>query len=266
MSFRFKQFFVEDSLCGMKVGTDGVLLGAWCALDSRAKNQDSGLNICNNSNRNISKILDVGTGSGLIALMLAQRFGEAEIVGVDIDEQAVVQAQANFAASPWRERLRAECSEIQKFRSTETREVGSLDVQKVKSSDRFDLIVSNPPYFNNSLKNPNAARSTARHTDTLRYEELIAAVYGLLKEDGRFAVILPIESEEEFCLLAAKQGFFLSRVCRVKGNVRKPFKRVMLEFAISHSPFAISHEELILEEAANVRSEAYKVLTKDFYL
>ncbi len=252
MSFRFKQFFVEDSLCGMKVGTDGVLLGAWCALESKVESQKS------------ISILDVGTGSGLIALMLAQRFGDAQIVGIDIDEQAVAQAQANFEVSPWSERLRAECSEVQKFRSSETRKVGS--------SDRFDLIVSNPPYFNNSLKNPNAARSTARHTDTLRYEELIAAAYALLKEDGRFAVILPIESEEEFCYLATQQGFFLERVCRVKGNARKPFKRVMLEFGYEGQRIkderqkTIETEELVLEDTPNVRSEAYKALTKEFYL
>ena len=160
--FKFKQFTIWHDKCAMKVGTDGVLLGAWAPSGSR--------------------ILDVGTGSGLIARMLMQRCPEAEVEGIDIDEAAVAQAKENG--------VRAFQARLQDWKS----DIGNC----------YDLIVSNPPYFQNSLKNPDRGRELARHTDSLGYEELIAHSARLLKEEGQLALILPAEAEEEIRNLAAR--------------------------------------------------------------
>ena len=221
MSFRFKQFFIEDSKCAMKVGTDGVLLGAWCPTGTR--------------------ILDVGTGSGLIARMLMQRFPEAEVEGIDIDEAAVEQARENG--------VKAFVSSLQEWQGT------------------YDLIVSNPPYFQNSLKNPDKGRQTARHTDTLSYAELIGHSARLLKAHGQLALILPAEIEAEVRQLAAAEDLYLTRVTRVYSKVSKPARRVMLLFEITRSrDHEITIDSLILENETGGRSEAYSALTKDFYL
>ena len=170
----------------MKVGTDGVLLGAWAPLGSR--------------------ILDVGTGSGLIARMLMQRCPEAEVEGIDIDEAAVAQAKENG--------VRAFQARLQDWKS----DIGNC----------YDLIVSNPPYFQNSLKNPDRGRELARHTDSLGYEELIAHSARLLKEEGQLALILPAEAEEEIRNLAARYSLFPTHITRVYSKETKPARRVIL--------------------------------------
>ena len=231
MSFRFKQFFIEDSKCAMKVGTDGVLLGAWAPIGVRS--QESGI-----------RILDVGTGSGLIARMLMQRCPEAEVEGIDIDATAVEQAKEN-GVSAFQARL-------QEWRL----EIGNY----------YDLIVSNPPYFQNSLKNPDAGRMTARHTDTLSYTDLIHHCARLLKEDGQLALILPADAEAEVRGLAAAERLSLTHVTRVYSKEGKPAKRVLL--ALSHQLSVISpiEDTLVLEDEKGGRSAAYSNLTRDFYL
>ena len=160
--FAFKQFVIHHDRCAMKVGTDGVLLGAWTDVSLA------------------HRVLEIGTGTGLVALMLAQRCG-ATILAIDIDKDAVGQAQENVSASPWGNRV----------------EVGEQDVRSYETNMLFDTIVSNPPYFIDSLKCPDGQRSTARHTDTLHADELMEKVPELLTPEGKFSLIIPFEQSEE---------------------------------------------------------------------
>ncbi len=254
MSFCFKQFFVHDEQCAMKVGTDGVLLGAWAASTHGA------WHMANGESRTANGFcLDIGTGSGLIALMLAQRFSNAHILGIDIEENAVLQANANFAASPWHPRLHAKNISLQDM------QLPDMHLPPCGGDKKWVLIVSNPPYFQNSLKAPDAARSTARHTDTLSYEDLLQHSARLLADDGILSLILPIEVEQTIIKEAASNALYPTRLCRVRGNERKPYKRLLIEF--QKTPVdTIEEETLTLEDAPNQRSEAYKALTQDFYL
>ncbi len=244
MSFCFKQFYVHDELCAMKVGTDGVLLGAWCATANREWLTAN------------DAILDIGTGSGLIALMLAQRFPDAHILGIDIDPNAVQQANQNFAASPWSSRLHAQHIALQ-----------DLPPLGAKGAS---IIVSNPPYFQNSLKTPDVARTAARHTDTLSYSDLIHHAARLLCENGILSLVLPIEAEQEILSLAAANTLFPMRLCRVRGNERKPFKRLLIDFQKLSNPSTppppCVSTTLTLEDAPNHRSADYARLAQDFYL
>lgn len=208
----------------MKVGTDGVLLGAWAPSGSR--------------------ILDVGTGSGLIARMLMQRCPEAEVEGIDIDEAAVAQAKENG--------VRAFQARLQDWKS----DIGNC----------YDLIVSNPPYFQNSLKNPDRGRELARHTDSLGYEELIAHSARLLKEEGQLALILPAEAEEEIRNLAARYSLFPTHITRVYSKETKPARRVILAFSRKNSIVDLIEDSLVLEDEKGGRSAAYSKLCEEFYL
>ena len=240
MSFRFKQFFIEDSKCAMKVGTDGVLLGAWCPITN---NQSP---ITNTPFR----VLDIGTGSGLIARMLMQRCPEAEVEGFDIDEAAVVQARENG--------VKAYCSSLQEWQND----------QSQMTNHKYDLIVSNPPYFQNSLKNPDKGRMTARHTDTLSYAELIHHSARLLKENGQLALILPADAETEVRGLAAAEKLSLTHVTRVYSKEGKAPKRILLAFSRDTGipEYRYTEDTLVLEDEKGGRSAAYSELTKDFYL
>lgn len=208
----------------MKVGTDGVLLGAWAPSGSR--------------------ILDVGTGSGLIARMLMQRCPEAEVEGIDIDEAAVAQAKENG--------VRAFQARLQDWKS----DIGNC----------YDLIVSNPPYFQNSLKNPDRGRELARHTDSLGYEELIAHSARLLKEEGQLALILPAEAEEEIRNLAARYSLFPTHITRVYSKETKPARRVILAFSRKNSIVGLIEDSLVLEDEKGGRSAAHSKLCEEFYL
>ena len=208
----------------MKVGTDGVLLGAWAPSGSR--------------------ILDVGTGSGLIARMLMQRCPKAEVEGIDIDEAAVAQAKENG--------VRAFQARLQDWKS----DIGNC----------YDLIVSNPPYFQNSLKNPDRGRELARHTDSLGYEELIAHSARLLKEEGQLALILPAEAEEEIRNLAARYSLFPTHITRVYSKETKPARRVILAFSRKNSIVDLIEDSLVLEDEKGGRSAAYSKLCEEFYL
>ena len=245
--FRFKQFTVWHDRCAMKVGTDGVLLGAWCPLpNSAASNSPQGVLY--------PRILDIGTGSGLIALMIAQRLhlkGDMfSVLGIDIDRDAVEQSRINFQQSPWADSLTSRACRL----------------QDMPAEQAFDLIVSNPPYFQDSLKNPNAQRATARHTDTLSYAELIAHSARLLQEDGILALVLPIEAEQEILTLAADHGLHPTHVTYVHSKPGKPAKRLLIALSpISNTQYPIANTMYIESENAP-RSDEYKELTKDFYL
>ena len=223
----------------MKVGTDGVLLGAWCPI--QIENPSNTFNI-----------LDIGTGSGLIALMLAQRAPYALITAIDIDQKAVEQAQYNFSISPWKERLECHLSAL----------------QQVEGEELFDLIVSNPPYFQDSLKNPDNQRAMARHTDTLSYEELLSNSARLLKQQATLALVLPIEAEQQIITIAQTHKLYPTHITHVYPKPGKAAKRLLIAFSllpIANSPSPIANS-LTLESATSPRSEEYKNLTQEFYL
>ena len=256
----------------MKVGTDGVLLGAWAQGGRR--------------------ILDIGSGTGLISLMMAQRFPEAEVVGIDMDADACGQARENVMASPFRDRVEIECCRLQDFGADgcalETAglkagasETGALETAGLKagasetgaleagaseaSSSVFDAIVSNPPFFVDSLKNPDSKRTMARHTDSLPFRDLFAGVKRLLSDDGIFSAIVPVEVVEQFVAESCILGFYLIRKCGVKTVERKQPKRFMLSFAKHRiSPYE-EHVETMMDSQGN-RSEWYKKITEEFYL
>lgn len=227
--FKFKQFAVEQEDVAMKVGTDGVLLGAWADCEGA------------------ERILDIGTGTGVIALQMAQRNPEAQICAVEIDETAAHRARANFDLSPWAERLTVEQTAVQEFAPAE----------------EFDLIVSNPPYFVDSLLPPDAKRSTARHTHDLTFEELDSAAARLLSESGKFALILPVTEFEKYLTLTQLHLVRRCDVCPVEGGA---VKRIMGEFAKRKST-AIKHETVAIERGRRGDyTDDYRALTKDFYL
>ena len=248
--FRFKQFTIFHDRCAMKVGTDGVLLGCWAITPPYPSPQGRGI-----------RILDIGTGSGLIARMLMQRFPEAEVEGIDIDEAAVEQAKENMRASP--------CP-LPKGKGTDSIYLSRL--QEWDPGYEYDLIVSNPPYFQNSLKNPDKGRELARHTDSLSYEELLAHSERLLTMHGQLAIILPADAEQEICTLAARHSLYLTHVTRVYSKESKPPRRVLLQFEKSESQeHGITEsrpleDTLVLEDNKGGRSTAYQELAKDFYL
>ena len=204
----------------MKVGTDGVLLGAWAHGGHH--------------------VLDAGTGTGVIALMLAQRYPDAEVTAIDIDEGAVLQAKANASSSPFASRIQVLHESLQQHQG------------------QYDAIVSNPPFFIDSLQAPDAQRNVARHAAMLSYADLMQAAWRLLADDGELSVVVPfdyrrrMEDEAVFC------GFFPSRVCAVKTTERKPARRFLLAFR--------KHPCLCEQEQLTIGSEAYCQLTHDFYL
>lgn len=243
--FKFKQFTVWHEGCAMKVGTDGVLLGAWCPV-SGIGYRVSGIG------EEAMQVLDVGTGSGLIALMLAQRIENAQITAIDIDRGAVEQAKYNFDISPWTDRLACHQTAL----------------QEVEGESIYDLIVSNPPYFQDSLKNPNSQRAMARHTDTLPYKELLQHSARLLKEKGTLALVLPIEAKQPIIALAQTYGLYPTHITHVYPKPGKAAKRLLIAF--SPSPLTATRypitNTLTLESENAPRSEEYKELTREFYL
>lgn len=226
--FQFKQFTVWQQHCAMKVGTDGTLLGAWA--------------------RGGSHILDVGTGTGLIALMMAQRFAQAHIVGIDIDAEAAAQARSNVEASPFASRITIL---QQDFANPLTPHLSPLP-------SNFDAIVSNPPYFTDALPSPDARRTLARHATTLPFSLLMQRSWQLLSDQGELSLVIPADGCSLVESEAVLAGFFKCRECAVRTSPRKPAKRLLLAFA--KHPRGMKRTEL------TIGSDAYTELTKDFYL
>jgi tRNA1Val (adenine37-N6)-methyltransferase len=231
--FAFKQFVIRQDKCAMKVSTDAVLLGAW---------------IMPNGSKNI---LDIGTGTGVIALMLAQK-SKAQIDAIDIDENAVTQAKQNFKESIFKNTFSITQTSFQEFAK--------------QASTKYDLIVTNPPYFEQSLKSSDEQRSLARHADVLPFEELLDGVLKLLNEKGKFCLILPTLEAIKFRSLAEKKGLFLSKLLRVKSRTDKEIeKRHLMQFEIKPSEF--SENTLSIEhEVRHTYTPEYKELTKDYYI
>ncbi len=230
-TFRFRQFTVHQEKCAMKVGTDAVLLGSWVQPYTALR------------------ILDIGTGTGLIALMLAQK-SLAQIDAVDIDEGAFLQAKENFRISPWFDRLHIFHQSFQDFVSTHP--------------GKYDLIVSNPPYFQHASKPTHESRINARHNDCLSFKELINGVKKILAPAGRFCVILPFKEGMEFMDQAHTEGLFCHHLIRVKTKASKTEKRLMMEFGYHFG--LLTEEELIIQEEDNSFTENYIKLTKEYYL
>lgn len=230
--FQFKEFTIEQDQCAMKIGTDGVLLGAWVPID----NQFS--------------ILDLGTGTGVISLILAQRSSAELIEAIEIDGPAFEQAVTNFENSDWGDRLFCYHASLQEF------------AQEI--DDRYDLIVSNPPFYTDANPSENKERATARFEDAMPFEHLTYAASKLLDDNGKFAVIIPYKEEGNFIKLAKQQSLLLNRVCRVKGTEKSTIKRSLLEFSFTEKE--IIEENLIIEIDRHVYTEAYQSLVKDFYL
>ena len=218
--FQFKQFTIEQEMCAMKVGTDGVLLGAWA--------------------RGGQHVLDVGTGTGVIALMMAQRYSKAHVVAIDIDERAVLQARLNVSQSPFSGRVDVVQQALQEHQG------------------EYDAIVSNPPFFIDSLAAPDQQRNMARHTETLSYGELMLAAHRLLTDDGELSVVVPFDYRRRMEDEAVFVGFFPSRVCSVKTTERKPVRRYLLAFR--------KHPCQCEEEMLTIGDDRYQQLTQDFYL
>jgi tRNA1Val (adenine37-N6)-methyltransferase len=218
----------------MKVGTDGVLLGAWTPIEN-----------------NPFSILDIGAGTGLIALMLAQRSQAEQIDALEIDEEAYEQAVDNFENSPWSDRLFC-------FHA-------GLDEFVEEPEDEYDLIVSNPPFYSEDYKTDNEQRDLARFADAMPFEDLIEAAALLLSENGVFAVIIPYKEEEQFMDLANEYELYPIKITRVKGTPTTEIKRSLLAFSrIEKSDFPVN--ELIIETARHQYTAEYIALTKDFYL
>lgn len=230
--FKFKRFTVYHDRCAMKVGTDGVLLGAWVETG------------------NARRILDVGTGTGLIALMLAQRC-EAFIYAIDVEKNAVDQARENVKSSPWKSRIDVCLQDVRSFPQV--------------CNEKFDLVVSNPPFFTEKVRCPEAFRNMARHTDGLGFSELLDSVSFLLSDEGRFSVILPADSASEFIAEAIRTGLYLCRQAWVHTKPGAAPKRVLMTFGKRNDCFR-QVEHLCIELERHVYSPEFLSLVKDYYL
>ena len=231
--FTFKKFSISQDKCAMKIGTDAVLLGAWTNVENYFKS-----------------ILDIGSGTGIIALMLAQRCQAETIDAVEIDDEAHEQCVENFENSPWSDRLFCYHASLLEF----TEEI----------EDKYDLIVSNPPFYSADYKTENTQRDLARFADALPFEHLVECVSKLLSDIGRFSVIIPYEEEQKFIALAIKVHLFPEKILHVKGNPSTKIKRSLISFSFNQDK--IKTEELIIETSRHQYTNDYINLTKDFYL
>jgi tRNA1Val (adenine37-N6)-methyltransferase len=231
--FQFKQFTIQQDKTAMKVGTDGVLLGAWVSVESDP-----------------FSILDIGAGTGLIALMLAQKSNAELIDAVELNSDAYEQTVANFEESSWGDRLFCYHASLQEF-------ADEID-------DTYDLIISNPPFYTSTYKKLETDRAMARHTETLTYRELLQGVSKLLSETGSCAFIIPFLEATNFIKIAAEFKLFPNRITNVKGTETSEIKRSLLQFSFEEKP--IEKSELIIEIERHNYTTAYKNLVQDFYL
>jgi tRNA1Val (adenine37-N6)-methyltransferase len=233
-TFKFKQFTIQQDQCAMKVGTDSVLLGAWCPIDNKP-----------------NSILDVGAGTGVLSLMLAQRIDAYQIDAIEIDENAYEQCVSNFENSPWSDRLFC-------FHA-------GLDEYVDEPEDEYDIIISNPPFYSENYKTANEKRDLARFQEAMPFEDLVEAADLLLSENGIFAVIIPYKEEERFMDLCAAVELFPIKVTRVKGAHNTPIVRSLMAFK-RYELSVLEADELVIEINRHEYTDDYINLTKDFYL
>ena len=231
--FQFKKFTVQQDKCAMKIGTDGVLLGAWCPIEN-----------------NPFSVLDIGAGTGILSLMLAQRSNAEQIDAIEIDENAFEQCVENFEASPWGDRLFCFHAGLDEF----------MD----EPEDEYDIIISNPPFYTEDYKTESEQRDLARFADAMPFEDLVETANLLLSENGIFSVIIPFKEEETFLALAKDFELYPFKITRVKGTPTSEIKRSLLAFSRIKKETVI--DELIIETARHQYTEEYISLTKDFYL
>lgn len=231
--FQFKEFTIQQDKTAMKVGTDGVLLGAWTHIHDE-----------------VNSVLDIGSGTGLIALMLAQRSNAEVIDAIELEENAYEQTVENFENSDWGDRLFCYHASFQEF----AKEI----------DDTYDLIISNPPFYNSTYKGLEKERALARHSESLNYTDLLKGVSKLLSEEGSFSVIIPFSEEENFIKIAKEYLLFPNKITRVKGSIHSKLKRSLIQFSFTEK--SIETNELIIEIERHNYTIEYKNLVKDFYL
>ena len=233
--FQFKQFLIQQDACAMKVTTDACLFGAWAAEKMQ------------NETDKINKVLDIGTGTGLLSLLLAQKNSTSIIDAVEIDESAAIQAQQNFKATTWEKRLQVFTTSIQRF----------------SHSSLYDFIITNPPFFNNDLLSENDKRNLALHSKALTLEELIQAIKINLSLNGKFAILLPYHRTESFIQLAAEHFFYVEEKVMVKQTDKHDYFRSMLLFG--KEIVSIKLQEIIIKKNDTYSNE-FKNLLSDYYL
>ncbi len=234
--FKFKEFTVHQDKTAMKIGTDGVLLGAWCNVDFYP-----------------DTVLDVGAGTGVIALMIAQRCDAMTIDAVEVDEDAYEQTVENFEKSDWGDRLYCYNATFEDFAD-----------EIAEEEEVYDLIVANPPFYTDDFETEDEARNKARFTSSLSFESLLIGVRKILSEEGRFTVVIPFKEEQNFVQLAKEQELFVNKICHVRGTVTSQTKRSLLEFSFKEKE--ISKTDLVIEKSRHNYTKEYTDLTKDFYL
>jgi tRNA1Val (adenine37-N6)-methyltransferase len=231
--FRFKEFEVNQDQCAMKIGTDSVLLGAWASIE-----------------KNPYSILDIGAGTGVLALMMAQRSSSEVIDAIEIDDDTYEQCVENFEQSPWSDRLFCYHASLEEFVE--------------ETEDTYDIIISNPPFYNDTYKSDNEQRDLARFSDAMPFRHLIESVSKLLSKNGCFSVVIPFSEEKDFIVLASKEHLFPKRILRVKGSPSSDIKRSLIGFSFIEMEAELS--ELIIETERHQYTDDYINLTKDFYL
>ncbi|MEN8928184.1 MAG: methyltransferase [Flavobacteriales bacterium] len=230
-TFHFKQFSVQNEKSAMKVNTDSVLLGAWAKIPEEAKTG-----------------IDIGSGTGILALMFAQKNSEIELTGVEIEKKAFEESKLNFKNSPYQKRLRAV----------------NLPLQEFIAETKFDCIITNPPYFENDLKNEDENKKTARHTVSLSFIELINFAENNLSDMGSFSLVLPFTESEIFRNIAENSALFLTRIAFIKPNEKKEINRVLMTFSLTGKK--LEKETFCVYQSHQIYSERHHELTRDFYL
>jgi len=231
--FKFKQFSLQQDRTAMKIGTDGVLLGAWTSIANKP-----------------NSILDIGAGTGILSLMLAQRSIAESIEALEIDEEAYEQCVENFESSPWADRLFCYHAGLDEF------------IEEIE--EPYDLIISNPPFYSENVSSGDAARDRARQNQSLPFDELLDGASKLLAPEGIFSTIIPFKEESDFIALANSFDLYLNRVLRVRGNATSELKRSLLTFSFSKN--AVQEDELTIEVERHQYTSEYQKLTKAFYL
>jgi tRNA1Val (adenine37-N6)-methyltransferase len=231
--FKFKQFTINQDQCAMKIGTDAVLLGALAPIS-----------------HNPFSVLDIGAGTGILSLMLAQRSNTQVIDALEIDDDAYEQCVDNFEQSSWGDRLFCYHASLEEFNE--------------EIEDVYDLIICNPPFYSEDFKTESVSRDIARFQDAMPFDQLVVSVAQLLSENGIFSVILPFKEKDAFIALAEHQKLKANKITAIKGNPNSKFKRVVIDFSFRESD--ITQNELIIETDRHLYTDDYINLTKDFYL